>query len=489
MMSRGEAAWVDLGLIASESSKGNLFWSSNGEGKVTWARLPQCSEVALLSLWWVSQNLAIVLIQFVLNGAASSTLQYELRKRERTMPIGPPHEQSNQFLSVSGQKLNRLECAREALREDCEGWVKKNLPGMFATGILPHNPPAADFITTRRANPFGVSFADADDGGASAETASEEEAPKDMAKAVDEAAAGDVSEGTQTDVDPHEGISPPFATNQVATASAPRRAEYHTGEGLAVVAMISTVLAVVDDRHPAPYLNLFGLGLEQNIWFSYEGRVSIAGPSLASSLPPTTLTIAGKKSEILPECFSRERLPLAICLRDQIEHILVAWAVHWVLKGYQAQLREFIDAAALVSGEPRNALQKLSAINEKYLTVTVDARAVSKDVLELCRHNIYRNIGDDFVLLQRHPLEGVHEGLLHGPSFLEHLSKEDEQLAQEIVDIEDSVREPSVASASLVSMIAGLQIQRHVTVLTYITIFIAVMGVVVGILALFQQYS
>lgn len=125
------------------------------------ARLPNGVVYAIADLYTVTPSLHCAVVCFILGEDAGSGFDRALRAIYRTE--AEPTKDGWQYSLPDRQKEERLAEIRQGLSDSVVRWFRKNLRGLFSSGLLNGEIPICEGITTRMAEPFP---ADSDQDGA-----------------------------------------------------------------------------------------------------------------------------------------------------------------------------------------------------------------------------------------------------------------------------------------------------------------------------------
>ena len=116
------------------------------------AQLPEGVDYALADLYAVTPSLHCVVVCFVLEEYAASRLDRALRATYRTE--AEPVRGGWQHSPPDRQKAKRISEIRQDLSKSVVRWFRKNLHGLFSSGLLYGEMPICEGITTQVAEPF-----------------------------------------------------------------------------------------------------------------------------------------------------------------------------------------------------------------------------------------------------------------------------------------------------------------------------------------------
>ena len=138
--------FMSLGFMVPANSETTPF------GDTHRVSLPDCVSYATGRIHHISPSLVGVVICFVFDEEYSASFDRALRqdRQTHTTPVG----QGQRIHLPSAQKSAEINKIRSDTSQLAANWLRDNLPGEFASGILNREIPTCELVTLRSAEPF-----------------------------------------------------------------------------------------------------------------------------------------------------------------------------------------------------------------------------------------------------------------------------------------------------------------------------------------------
>lgn len=138
-------AWLNIGPLVRPGD--NRFFTRKRT-----VLLPEGVDYAIAQLHNVTSSITCIVVGFVF--ADHVARQYDVTLRSPRITFAEKQGRGYQFHTPGFQKRHSIRKTRKELRERCADWFRRNLPGLFASGLLEGQFPICEFISLHEQTPF-----------------------------------------------------------------------------------------------------------------------------------------------------------------------------------------------------------------------------------------------------------------------------------------------------------------------------------------------